>query len=138
MRKSKNRENLARGKKMRLPDVPGLENFLRAALLFGSNCVMAPAMNDLTVRVLPTMYDGRTKFARKTLGEIRELFKDMCFDTVIRLNVKLREAAGRGLPIPSYAPSANGAVRTSAVDLRQRQRELSLEVQVTAGVARAY
>jgi len=66
--------------------------------------------HDLTVRVLPTLYDGRTRFARTTLGEIRELFKDMCFDTVIRMNVKLREAAGRGVPIASYARSANGNI----------------------------
>jgi chromosome partitioning protein len=66
--------------------------------------------HDLTVRVLPTLYDGRTRFARTTLSEIRELFNDMCFDTVIRMNVKLREAAGRGVPITTYARSANGAV----------------------------
>ena len=65
--------------------------------------------HELSVRVLPTMYDGRTRYARQTLAEIRELFKDMCFDTVIRLNVKLREAASRGIPICYYAPSANGS-----------------------------
>ena len=66
--------------------------------------------HELAVRVLTTLYDGRTRFARKTLSEIRETFKDLCFDTVIRLNVKLREAAGRGIPITSYAPRANGAL----------------------------
>ena len=65
---------------------------------------------EIDVRVLPTLYDGRTRFARKTLTEIRALFKDMCFDTVIRLNVKLREAAARGTPICFYAPSAHGAL----------------------------
>jgi chromosome partitioning protein len=71
--------------------------------------------HDLTVRVLPTLYDGRTRFARKTLGEIRNLFKDMCFDTVIRMNIKLREAAERGVPISSYAASANGAIDHAAL-----------------------
>jgi chromosome partitioning protein len=65
--------------------------------------------HDLEVRVLPTLYDGRTRHARQTLAEVRELFKDLCFDTVIRLNVKLREAANRGLPICLAAPSANGS-----------------------------
>jgi chromosome partitioning protein len=65
--------------------------------------------HDLSVRVLPTLYDGRTRHARQTLAEVRELFKDMCFDTVIRLNVKLREAASKGVPICHYAPSANGS-----------------------------
>lgn len=81
--------------------------------------------HELTVRVLATLYDGRTRFARKTLGEIRELFKDMCFDTVIRNNVKLREAAGSGVPIASYAPSANGAIDHSA---------LAVEVEASAPV----
>jgi chromosome partitioning protein len=71
--------------------------------------------HDLTVRVLTTLYDGRTRFSRTTLAEIRESFKDMCFDTVIRLNVKLREAAGRGRPIASFAASANGAVDHAAL-----------------------
>ncbi len=71
--------------------------------------------HQLDVRVLPTLYDGRTRYARQTLGEIRELFKELCFDTVIRLNVKLREAAREGLPISRYAPSANGAIDYASV-----------------------
>ncbi len=66
--------------------------------------------HDPAVRILPTLYDGRTRFARETLAEIRELFKDLCFDTVIRSNVRLREAARRGLPINRFAQSANGAI----------------------------
>jgi len=65
--------------------------------------------HDLQVRILPTLYDGRTRHARSTLAEIRELFKDMCFDVVIRHNVKLRESASRGVPICQFAPSANGS-----------------------------
>jgi len=71
--------------------------------------------HELSVRVLPTLYDGRTRYARQTLGDIRELFKELCFDTVIRLNVKLREAAREGVPISRYAPSANGAIDYASV-----------------------
>ena len=71
--------------------------------------------HELDVRVLPTLYDGRTRYARQTLGDIRELFKELCFDTVIRLNVKLREAAREGVPISRYAPSANGAIDYASV-----------------------
>jgi chromosome partitioning protein len=63
----------------------------------------------LSVRILPTLYDGRTRYARDTLAEIRALFGDLCFDTVIRANIKLREAVRRGAPIVAYARSANGA-----------------------------
>jgi len=79
--------------------------------------------HELSVRVLPTLYDGRTRYARQTLGEIRELFKDQCFDSVIRLNVKLREAAQHGKPICQFAPRANGALDYAA---------LALEVAATA------
>jgi chromosome partitioning protein len=65
--------------------------------------------HQLTVRILPTLYDGRTRYARNTLAEIRSLFGDLCFDTVIRANIKLREAARRGEPIVAFARSANGA-----------------------------
>ena len=65
--------------------------------------------HQLTVRILPSLYDGRTRYARDTLAEIRSLFGDLCFDTVIRANVKLREAARRGEPIVAFARSANGA-----------------------------
>jgi chromosome partitioning protein len=71
--------------------------------------------HDLNVRVLPTLYDGRTRYARQTLSAIRERFGDLCFDTVIRSNVKLREAAARGVPIIKMARSANGAIDYGAL-----------------------
>jgi chromosome partitioning protein len=93
--------------------------------------------HDLTVRILTTLYDGRTRFARTTLATIRESFKDMCFDTVIRLNVKLREAAGRGRPIASFARSANGALDHAALAVEVEasppaQLETSLETSLEA------
>lgn len=73
--------------------------------------------HELGVRVLPTLYDGRTRYARETLAEIRELFKEICFDTVIRQNVKLREVARRGVPIARGYPSANGALDYASLAL---------------------
>lgn len=71
--------------------------------------------HELSLRILPTLYDGRTRYARDTLAEVREMFKDLCFDTVIRQNVKLREAARRGTPINYFARSANGAIDYGAL-----------------------
>jgi hypothetical protein len=71
--------------------------------------------HEVSLRVLPTVYDGRTRYARRTLGRIRELFGDLCFDTVIRMNVKLREAAASGLPICVYAPNAHGSADYGAL-----------------------
>jgi chromosome partitioning protein len=71
--------------------------------------------HQLSVRILPTLYDGRTRFARETLAEIRSLFRDLCFDTVIRSNVKLREAARAGRPLVRFARGANGALDYAAL-----------------------
>lgn len=73
--------------------------------------------HDLDVRILPTLYDGRTRYARETLAEIRDQFGDLCLDSVIRTNVRLREAAQRGVPIARFARSANGAVDYAAAAL---------------------
>jgi len=73
--------------------------------------------HELTVRILPTLYDGRTRFARQTLADIRAMFPELCFDTVIRGNVKLREATQRGQPICTYAPRANGAADYASLAL---------------------
>jgi len=75
---------------------------------------------SLEVRILPTLYDGRTRYARETLADIRELFGDLCFDAVIRSNVKLRECARRGVPAARFAPSSNGAVDYAALALEVR------------------
>lgn len=83
------------------------------------------------VRILPTLYDGRTRYARETLADIRELFSDACFDAVIRNNVKLREAARRGLPVSRFAPGSNGANDYAALALEVRAAE-ALEA---AGIA---
>ena len=64
---------------------------------------------SLNARVLPTLFDARTRYARETLRDIRALFNEQCFETVIRQNVKLQEAARHGRPIHYYAPSTPGA-----------------------------
>ncbi len=90
----------------------GVEKLLETIALLSDKIA-----HEVSVRLLPTLYDGRTRYARQTLGEIRELYKDLCFDSVIRLNVKLREAARRGQPINRYAPRANGAQDYGALAL---------------------
>jgi chromosome partitioning protein len=90
--------------------------------------------HDLSVRILPTLFDGRTRYARETLAEIRELFKELCYDTVIRQNVKLREAARRGVPIIQYARTANGALdyASLAMEITADDAALSLDDELTA------
>ena len=82
----------------------GVQKLLETIALLAERLRISPE-----VRILATLYDGRTRFARETLAEIRTRFGDACFDTVIRNSIKLREAARRGVPVVRMAPSSNGA-----------------------------
>ena len=88
----------------------GVHKLLETIALLAERLQIAP-----DVRILATLYDGRTRFAREILAEIRTRFGDACFDTVIRNSVKLREAARRGLPVVRMAPSSNGAADYAAL-----------------------
>ena len=55
-----------------------------------------------------TMFDGRTKVHNQVLGELREHFKDMVFNTIIQRNIRLSEAPSHGKPIILYDVICNG------------------------------
>jgi chromosome partitioning protein len=63
---------------------------------------------ELNVKVLASMYDVRTKMAREILGELRKLFGERMFKTVVNFNTKLKEAASLGQPISEYDPISKG------------------------------
>jgi len=64
----------------------------------------------LRVYAVATMFDGRTSFSHEVLTDMRGYFEDMMLDTVIRQNVRLKEAASHGEPIFTYSRSSRGAV----------------------------
>jgi chromosome partitioning protein len=63
---------------------------------------------QLNVKVLASMYDIRTKMAREILSELRKLFGDRMYKTVVNFNTKLKEAASLGQPISEYDPVSKG------------------------------
>lgn len=63
---------------------------------------------DITIRVLPTLYDTRTKLAREVLGELRSKFRQYMMESTINFNTKLKEAASFGQPITEYDPGSRG------------------------------
>lgn len=96
---------------------------------------------QITVRVLASMYDIRTKMAREILSELRSHFSDKMFKTTINFNTKLKEAASFGQPIGEYDPASKGEMdfRTLAEELigseaKQQRREIinSLNIQLEA------
>ncbi|MEL7087917.1 MAG: AAA family ATPase, partial [Planctomycetota bacterium] len=59
-------------------------------------------------RVLPTMYDVRTKLAREILAELKKHFGERVLPLVINFNSKLKEAASFGQPITEYDAASRG------------------------------
>jgi chromosome partitioning protein len=66
------------------------------------------AGKDIIIRVLPTLYDTRTKLAREVLSELRAKFKDYLMVSTVNFNTKLKEAASFGQPITEYDPGSRG------------------------------
>ena len=55
-----------------------------------------------------TMFDGRTKVHNQVLGELKEHFGAMVFNTIIQRNIRLSEAPSHGKPIILYDVICNG------------------------------
>ena len=66
------------------------------------------AGKDILIRVLPTLYDTRTKLAREVLNELRSKFADYLMESTVNFNTKLKEAASFGQPITEYDPGSRG------------------------------
>ena len=56
-----------------------------------------------------TMYDGRTNLAQQVLEEVRRVFSDRVFRTVVHRSVKFSEASSFGKPIILYDLRSRGA-----------------------------
>jgi chromosome partitioning protein len=59
--------------------------------------------------VLLTMYDDRTNLAQQVAKEVREVFGELVFDSVVPRNVRLAEAPSFGRPIHAYDLRSRGA-----------------------------
>jgi len=59
--------------------------------------------------ILLTMYDERTNLARQVAEEVRSVFGETVFETVIPRNVRLAEAPSFGRPIHAYDLRSRGA-----------------------------
>jgi chromosome partitioning protein len=64
---------------------------------------------ELQYRLLVTLFDGRTRLSRLFLDQYRQKYNGLLFDTVIPLDVKLRESPMFGRPVNLYASGARGA-----------------------------
>ena len=58
---------------------------------------------------LITMFDKRTNLSKEVKEEVKKIFREKVFRTMIPRNVKLAEAPSHGKPIFLYAPDSRGA-----------------------------
>ncbi len=65
--------------------------------------------HQVQLRALATMVNIRTRITQEILKEIQLCFNGHVFGTLIRNNVRLREASGHGVPITEYEPKSIGA-----------------------------
>jgi chromosome partitioning protein len=87
---------------------------------------------DVLIRVLPTLYDTRTKLAREVLSELRNRFREYLMESTVNFNTKLKEAASFGQPITEYDPGSRGY--KDFVNLaRELMGHRPLDVEPTAG-----
>ena len=59
--------------------------------------------------ILPTLYNGRTRHAKEVLEEVRGMFGERVFDTVIRTSIRFAESTVAHQPILEFAPKHVGA-----------------------------
>jgi chromosome partitioning protein len=64
--------------------------------------------HEVRIKALCTIHDGRARFSAEIVEDVRKHFRDRTFETVVRVNVKLREAASYGLPITDYDRRSRG------------------------------
>ena len=60
--------------------------------------------------ILMTMYDGRLRLSNQVVSEVRKLFDEMVFSTIIHRNTRLSEAPSVGKPVILYDADSKGTV----------------------------
>jgi chromosome partitioning protein len=65
--------------------------------------------------IVMTLYDGRTTLSSQVVEEVRKIYPDVTFNTMIPRNVRLSEAPSYGLTISQYDPRSKGAKAYAAL-----------------------
>lgn len=81
----------------------GLSKQLETIDLLREQC-----QHDLMVRIVPNLYDVRTKLGREMLAELRKRFGQFMLESHLNFNIKLKEAASLGQAITECDPHSAG------------------------------
>lgn len=75
------------------------------------NRVHSSLYPELTIRgVIMTMYDSRTRLSTDVVTEVKRVFPEKVFQSLIPRSIRLAEAPSYGLPITAYAPDSHAAL----------------------------
>jgi chromosome partitioning protein len=72
--------------------------------------------------VVMTMFDGRTRLSQQVVGEVRQYFGEIVFDTLIPRTTRLAEAPSFGKPIIYYDKYSAAAAAYEVLTLEVLQR----------------
>ena len=73
------------------------------------NLVRDRLNHEVKSTILVTMFDSRLRHSFSMLSKIKERFKNRLYDSIIHINVKLKEAAVMGQPVSSYDKYCRGS-----------------------------
>lgn len=85
--------------------------------------------------ILLSMYDSRLRLANMVVSEVREVFKEQVFDTIIHRNSKIGEAPNLGQPVVMYDAASKGTVNflnLAKEFLNRNNDSIRLQTKVTA------
>ncbi len=103
-----------------------LQGAVKALAVLGE--LQASLARPFHVRMLATLFDRRTRFARELLLVMHGRFGGDLFDTVIRTSVRLREAAGMGVPVQVLDPACRAAADFDALAAEWIEKSKTLEL----------
>jgi hypothetical protein len=78
-----------------------------------STCPASSESGSEIEGVVMTMYDDRTNLSKQVVDEVRSVFGDLVYKTVVPRNIRLGEAPSHGKPIFLYDIRSRGARRIS-------------------------
>lgn len=79
--------------------------------------------------VFITKYDERTNNDREIKDAIQNRFKDLCYKTIIRTNVKIKDATNIHKSVIDFDPTSNGAI-----DYTDLAKEIIKQEEIIGGV----
>jgi len=84
--------------------------------------------HDVLAHILMSNFDTRPRFVRAIMEELEDLYEDELLDTVVHHTVRIKEAAGTGVPVSVFDPESRGAFDFRRLAREMLEQEVELEI----------